>query len=337
MIKARLNLLVILLLMFITIQSNGQTISNVHSEQFGNTIEVHYTLNTTTPTEIALYVSLDGGTTWKGPLTKVLGDVGKNVVSGEHTIIWQVLEELEELSSDNIKFKVESVGKKPFEPEMVFVEGGTFMMGNNSDNSAKPVHKVTLSSFYIGKYEVTEGQWKEVMGNNRVKLSNCDDCPLLEVSYNDIQEYIKLLNERSGKQYRLPTEAEWEYAAIGGRFSKGYTYSGSNHLDTVGWYDKNSVFYRPNPVGKKLANELGIYDMSGNAWEWCSDWCWDYNTYTYPKRPQKNPTGLKSGKYHIVRGGSRSSSPEFCTIYSRVSSYLHTTSGFRLVHSTKDL
>ena len=170
------------------------------------------------------------------------------------------------------------------------------------------------------------------MGSNRVKLSNCEDCPLLEVSYSDIQEYIKLLNERSGKQYRLPTEAEWEYAAIGGKLSKGYTYSGSNHLDTVGWYRDNYSF-NGNPVGMKQPNELGIYDMSGNAHEWCSNTCDEYDSY--PKKAQINPTGPESGKYHILRGCGRHSSPEYCTPYYRVSSYYH-SGGFRLALSQKE-
>ena len=144
---------------------------------------------------------------------------------------------------------------------MVFVEGGTFQMGSNSgDDNEKPVHTVTVSSFYMDKTEVTQAEYRKVMGKNPSRFSGCDDCPVENVSWHDANEYAKKVGKR------LPTEAEWEYAARGGNKSKGYNYSGSNDLDAVGWYDNNSSG-KTHPVAQKQPNELGLYDMSGNVWE----------------------------------------------------------------------
>ena len=160
--------------------------------------------------------------------------------------------------------------------EMVFVKGGTFMMGatpeqgSDAGDGEKPVHSVTVSDFYIGKYEVTQAQWKAVMGKNPSHYKG-ENRPVERVSWYDIQKFIEKLNAKTGKRYRLPTEAEWEYAARGGNQSKGYKYSGSNDIGSVAWYTNNSGD-RTHPVGQKQPNELGLYDMTGNVWEWCSDW-----------------------------------------------------------------
>jgi len=220
--------------------------------------------------------------------------------------------------------------EQPFEPKMVFVEGGTFTLGcadNDNDcyDDDKPEHQVTLNSFYIGKYEVTQGQWEAVMGNNPSWNANKGvNNPVDHVSWNDVQEYFIKLNELTGKNYRLPTEAEWEYAARGGNKSKGFTFSGSNNIDEIGWYGSHYSppsnntgtikEYRTQPVGKKKPNELGIYDMSGNVKEWCSDW---YDLYTSSEKT--NPIGPATPiyPYRVHRGGACNTYSYFCRVTKR--------------------
>ena len=186
--------------------------------------------------------------------------------------------------------------------EMVKVEAGTFTMGATKGmyNSGieKPAHKVTLTqNYYIGKYEVTQALWKIVMGSNPSNFKG-DDLPVEKVSWDDCQDFISKLNAMTGKRFRLPSEAEWEYAARGGKKSRGYQYSGSNTLGDVAWFWNNSD-QSIHPVGTKLPNELGAFDMTGNVWEWCQDW---FNRYS--SSPQTNPTGAVSGSCRVYRGGS---------------------------------
>jgi len=192
--------------------------------------------------------------------------------------------------------------------EMVPVAGGTFTMGCTSEQGSdcwggeEPAHDVTLSGYYIGKYEVTQGLWKAVMGsnNNPSYFTRSDNLPVERVSWNQVKVFIDSLNRKTGKTYRLPTEAEWEYAARGGNNSKGYKYSGSDNIDNVAWYVDNNTEYGTKPVGTKSPNELGIYDMSGNVWEWVSDWYGPYSSDA-----QTNPTGpTTTGTYRVIRGGS---------------------------------
>jgi formylglycine-generating enzyme required for sulfatase activity len=197
--------------------------------------------------------------------------------------------------------------KDPLNHEMVFVEGGTFQMGSETGEADEhPVHSVTLNSFNIGKYEVTQAQWKAVMGSNPSYFTDCDQCPVEQVSWNDVQDFIRKLNAQTGKNYRLPTEAEWEYAAKGGKSSKGYTYSGSNDLNSVAWNTENSGS-KTHAVGGKQANELGVYDMTGNVWESCSDWYGSYNSYS-----KTNPTGASSGHTRVLRGGCWTDYADHC-------------------------
>ena len=193
--------------------------------------------------------------------------------------------------------------------KMIKVEGGTFKMGaqkdnpngtnydNYADSDEKPVHSVTLSDYYIGETEVTQELWESVMGSNPSYFSGSQK-PVEKVSWDDCQDFITKLNELTGKNFRLPTEAEWEYAARGGNKSKGYKYSGSNTIGDVAWYDGNSNS-QTHDVKTKLPNELGIYDMSGNVWEWCQDWKGNYNSGS-----QTNPEGPSSGSSCVLRGGS---------------------------------
>jgi formylglycine-generating enzyme required for sulfatase activity len=191
----------------------------------------------------------------------------------------------------------------PLVGEMVRVKGGTFTMGctpeqeSNCFNAEKPAHQVTLSDFQIGRYEVTQAQWTAVMGNNPSNFRG-DNLPVENVSWNDVQEFIRELNEITGGNYRLPTEAEWEYAARGGNWSSGYKYSGSDNIEEVAWYDGNSE-RKMHPVGTKSANELRIHDMSGNVYELVDDLYGNYDDGA-----QTNPQGASSGSYRVVRGGS---------------------------------
>ena len=206
---------------------------------------------------------------------------------------------------------------------MVGVKAGTFLMGGTEEqgtdvtSSELPVREVTLSqNFSLGQTEVTQALWVAVMGSNPSYFSPTSGYPndlrrpVEQVSWNDCQEFIARLNALTGRTFRLPTEAEWEFAARGGVMSLGYKYSGSNNLDEVGWYNANSNSV-PQPVGTKAPNELGIYDMSGNVYEWVEDW---YNTY--PDEAQTNPVCTEGSiPYRVTRGGSTGGTPK----YSRVS------------------
>lgn len=193
---------------------------------------------------------------------------------------------------------------------MVWVDGGTFRMGATSEQGSeisdeKPVHSVTLSGYYIGKTEVTQALWQAVMGSNPSYFEG-DDLPVEQVSWDDCQEFIRKLNSLTGQNFRLPTEAEWEFACRGGNNSRGYKYSGSNYIDNVAWYDGNSGD-KTHPVATKSPNELGIYDMSGNVWEWCADWYGDYSSGR-----QTNPKGPYGGSFRVCRGGSWGIYARYC-------------------------
>jgi len=214
--------------------------------------------------------------------------------------------------------------------EMIYVAGGNFTMGDtfgDGESDEKPTHTVSLSSFYIGKYEVTQSQWQTVMGSNPSNFKG-DNKPVEGVNWYDAIEFCNKLSEREGltpcysinganticdgsaNGYRLPTEAEWEYAAKGGNSGNGCKYSGSNDLSSVAWYSDNSGS-QTHSVGQKQSNELGIYDLSGNVWEWCWDW---YNDSYYNSSPGSNPRGAGSGEYRALRGGSWNSSDRGCRV-----------------------
>ena len=219
-------------------------------------------------------------------------------------------------SAGGTTFKVKGVTFK-----MIPVKGGTFSMGSKEgDSDEKPVHSVTLGDYYIGETEVTQALWQAVMGNNPSYFKDKNN-PVEKVSYNDCLTFINKLNTLlanqlpDGKKFRLPTEAEWEYAARGGNQSKGYQYSGSNTLDNVAWYYDNSRS-KTHPVKQKQPNELGIYDMSGNVYEWCSDWYGGYSSSS-----ETNPTGPSSGSYRVLRGGSWSYNALCCRVANRYGNY----------------
>ena len=215
---------------------------------------------------------------------------------------------------------------------MVYVQGGTFTMGRTSskaywcDDSDQPAHQVTVGSFYICKYEVTQKLWKAFMGNNP-SWTKADNMPVEWVNWVTAQKFIRKLNAFSGKKFRLPTEAEWEYAARGGNRSHNYLYSGSDDINAVAWWKDNSGD-KLHPVGTKRPNELGLYDMTGNAYEWCSDW-----QEPYQSGAQTNPKGPQTGDWRVMRGGNQSSSESESGVMTRSQCMpdIATCCGLRLV------
>ncbi len=224
-------------------------------------------------------------------------------------------------------------------PEMQKIEGGVFTMGQNdpdiggSGNSADeaPIHSVTVSGFYISKYEVTQNQWFAIMGTNPSFFQNCGNCPIEGISWNDIQIFLQKLDSVSGINYRLPTEAEWEYSASGGVSTHDYQYSGSNTLSEVAWYNLNSGSATKS-IGQKTSNELMLYDLTGNVAEWCSD---GYAAYT--ANQQTDPQGSPNASEKVIRGGSWSSDSNNARLKKRShlpsGFYQSAAVGFRLVRS----
>ena len=307
---------------------------------------------TTSPADVTVYV--DGKRIGTTPIEDVEVSIGKHKVKlskegyedkvitrtfGEKTMV------LNETLTESLKDQwslYTSGSKKIFTVngvsfDMIHVEGGTFCMGatKNIDSEASdnesPTHNVTLSDFYIGKTEVTQGLWYVVMGT----FPSCcrgNSLPVERVSWHDCQKFIKKLNKMTGMAFRLPTEAEWEYAARGGNRSRGYKYSGSNNVDAVAWYGGNSNS-TTHPVATKMANELGIYDMSGNVSEWCND-CYGY----YSSNAQTNPKGVVSSAYRVCRGGYWDNSTKYCRSANRLSNvpdYRNYGIGFRIVLPVK--
>ena len=210
--------------------------------------------------------------------------------------------------------------------KMVSVEGGTFQRLTYDHIWAAPKHSVTLNSFAIGQTEVTQALWTVVMGSNPSHFKG-NSLPVEQVSWDDCQTFLTKLNQLTGQKFRLPTEAEWEYAARGGNKGKGHRYSGSKIIDEVAWYLGNS-YNRTHPVATKQPNELGLYDMSGNVWEWCQDW---YGSFICI--PQSNPIGAPSGSHRVCRGGDWFHTARFCCLSlrnNRAPSDAHSRLGFRL-------
>lgn len=222
------------------------------------------------------------------------------------------------------------------EQNMVSINGGTFTMGatyEQSDmamNREYPAHSVTVSNFKISKYEVTQEQWKAVMSDNP-SVNIGDNRPVDNVSWNDCQRFISRLNELTGKNYRLPTEAEWEFAARGGNNSQNYIYSGSDYAESVAWHSGNSG-NTTHDVGQLQPNELGLYDMSGNVFEWCSDF---FGDYTYNEQYDPTGPGSNSSNQHVGRGGGYNLGQKLCRVSGRTpgkAGYRSNSLGLRLAH-----
>ena len=254
---------------------------------------------------VAILAVLLGLAIGKGKKNKAVDET--NLVAEEPSAI---------ISSPEVKALAQTYTVNGVSFTMIYVEGGTFQMGatseqgNNVDYDEKPVHEVTLSDFCIGETEVTQALWQAVMGSNPSYFKG-DNRPVESMSWNDCQMFIQKLNQLTGRTFRLPTEAEWEYAARGGKYHSGYKYSGSNEVGYVAWYGGNSGS-QTHDVKTKQPNALGLYDMSGNVWEWCSDW---YGSYS--SGAQTDPQGPSSGSDRVLRGGSRYSGARYCRVSGR--------------------
>ncbi len=261
------------------------------------------------------FVDLDNEATYTWKVRSCKGDV------------WSEWTDLQE-------FTTKSLSLLPDPADMVFIEGGTFMMGCEEEWASapeSPVHQVTVSDFYISKFEVTQAQWFALMDFNPCYHSG-DTRPVDGVFFGEALNFIERLNAVTGKNYALPTEAQWEFAARGGNQGHNYKYAGSNNIDDVAWYHGNSAADLTHTVGTKQPNELGLYDMTGNVMEWCSDW---YGEDYYSSSPQNDPEGPDSGPSHVVRGGGWSIREQWCHVTFRQSmnpAVRGGATGFRLTY-----
>jgi len=288
---------------------NAAEVQNVKPSQAGNRILFEFDVVGEEPeTEITVTVRV-GDKTLSSDQLHLEGDFGKVRVARGKRIYWNVLQDFPRGLSGDVSWEIMAGGRIYKDPitgmELVFVKGGCFQMGDTfGDGGAdeKPVHDVCVSDFYMGKFEVTQRQWRIVMGTTPSTFKNCgDDCPVEQVSWNDAQEFISTLNQKTGKRFRLPTEAEWEYAArSGGKKEKWAGTSSEGDLGDYAWYGKNSG-RQTRPVGQKKPNGLGLYDMSGNVWEWCADW---HDANYYQRSPRDNPGGPDRWSLRVSRGGS---------------------------------
>ena len=301
-----LRILVFLVMNFaFIIQYHAQSIENVRAEQDGKNVVVIYDILGAPydhKFDIELFVTMDGNT-FQGPLKSVSGDVGKDILGGRNKrIIWNVLEEVDELIGDQISFKVEGRMLDSRVIEMVYVEGGEFIMGSTHEYDEQPRHSVHVDDFFIGRYEVTQRQWKRVMGNNPSFFDYCDDCPVENVSWKEVNQFINELNRQTNMNYRLPTEAEWEYAARGGSATP-YWWGPKMATGKANCKDCGPPWNadRPANAGSFAANPYGLYDTSGSVWEWVAD-CWHNNFKDAPAdgRAWDEP----DCRVRVIRGGS---------------------------------
>lgn len=336
---------------------NAQNVNNVEARQISNIIEINYTLDQSA--DVSLLMSLDGGKSYTYSPHVLSGDIGNDILPGRNKIVWDWKNEGVRENMYNVRFKIIASLRSDLSKEifsiygvtftMIKVEGGTFTMGATSEQGSdaegneKPKHKVTLSDYYIGQTEVTQELWQAVMGttiqqqrdkeNRSFALKGIGDkCPMYYINIYECQQFVKSLNsllyeKLNGRKFALPTEAQWEFAARGGTKSNTYKYSGSNDVSTVAWYSYNAQS-SSHKVGTKAPNELGIYDMSGNVWEWCQDLYGGYKGFS-----QTNPIGPDTGNGYVYRGGSWYNGAQSSRVSCRVqdAGTRHNHIGFRLV------
>ena len=275
-------------------------------------------------------------------LTSYLTLTGREGVYYEEavTLVVNAKDEQEEAKLRSLESKQQRAeAADETEDDMVYIKGGCFDMGNifgdeEAEGGEKPVHTVCVGDFYLAKTEVTQKQWVDIIGHNPSKFKS-GDRPVERVSWNSVQDFIKKLNKATGMNYRLPTEAEWEYAARnGGGKEKWAGTDKESELDEYAWYYNNSARAGTHTVAGKEPNGLGLYDMMGNVWEWCSDW---YDRDYYENSPAKNPEGPSEGSTRVLRGGGWKSKPDHIRTVNR-NDFVPTSKkfaniGFRLARS----
>ena len=304
--------------------ATAQTYKNVRAKQDGLSIMVQYDMAGTLfrGDGVALTYSLDNGKTYSA-IHDAEGDLGANVLPGKSNEINWLLIDKDFIIGKIIKFRLVTL------PEgMIYVDSGEFTRTSNTEKKTEQSeHAVQLGSFLMDKTEVTQREYRHVMGKYASDYTGCMECPVENVSWFDATEYARKVGKR------LPTEAEWEYAAQGGAYARtSQLYSGSNDIGDVAWFLANTE--SKQPVGKKQPNALGLYDMSGNVWEWCADW---YHDDYFQIAGKSDPKGPEYGTEKVVRGGSWFSNDVFCTVnrrYKLKPDYRDTNFGFRCV---KDL
>lgn len=312
-----------LIIIFISFIS-AQTYKNVQARQDGLSVTVQYDMvgDLFRGDKVALTFSIDGGNSFSF-IKDAEGDIGPNIMPGKKNEINWLLIDKDFIVGKIINFRIVTIPE-----DMAYVDGGQYVRINtNAKKNENSEHAVTLGSYLIDKTEVTQREYRHIMGKFASDYSGCMECPVENVSWFDAMDYAKKIGKR------LPTEAEWEYAARGGSYTnKNNLYSGSNKIDEVAWFLANTD--TKQPVGKKKPNELGIYDMSGNVWEWCADW---YHADYFQIAQKNDPKGPDYGTEKVVRGGSWFSNDVFCNVtrrYKLKPDYRDTNFGFRCV---KDL
>lgn len=325
----------------------AQQVSDIRYTKVDKELTITYSLDKAA--DIRLRVSTDGGKFFSEPIQNLSGDVGKGIKPGtDKQIIAYDMREIRGIDIDSLLVFLVEVDDGSLEVnydgirfKMIPVKGGTFTMGRTKTGATKhnydadrPTHKVTVDDFLIGQCEVTQRLWVAVMDTNPSRWQYNDSLPVEQVSWNEAQIFISRLSQLTGYRFRLPSEAEWEYAARGGVYNANNTYPGtSGDLGSVAWYGSNADNHT-HPVGRLKPNELGLYDMAGNVWEWCIDWMADYTA-----EPQENPRGPKNGENKILRGGSMNSPSWGCTVWDRswyLPDYGYGFHGFRLVLDNAD-
>ena len=304
--------------------ATAQTYKNVRAKQDGLSIMVQYDMagELFRGDGVALTYSTDNGKTYS-VIHNAEGDLGANVLPGKNNEINWLLIDKDFIIGKIIKFRLVTL------PDgMIYVDGGEFTRTRNTDKKREQSeHAVQLGSFLMDKTEVTQREYRHVMGKYASDYTGCMECPVENVSWFDATAYARKVGKR------LPTEAEWEYAAQGGAYARtSQLYSGSNDIEDVAWFLANTE--SKQPVGKKQPNALGLYDMSGNVWEWCADW---YHDDYFQIADKSDPKGPEYGTEKVVRGGSWFSNDVFCTVnrrYKLKPDYRDTNFGFRCV---KDL